>query len=364
MVVRVDFDKAVTSDYSGQAAFHIDSEVTDGVGEQKETRWANQNWSKYWGYFNNVGDLKSAFLMKSIWTVGKGWTADNRTTALLDNITGLGKDTFDDVLFNADLIKNVNGDSYTHVIRNKETGTLINLKPLDPGSMVTLVGNDGLITGYEQTSKIKGKKPKKFRPEEILHLINNRLADQIHGISDIDALEKNIIADGESFSDMQKLMHFQAKPFIVFKMKTDDTTKIAAFVKKVEDGRKAGEDLFIPDDDDLLSWEVVQVNPSSVIMDWRNDLRNGFYRKLGLPLIIFGSSGSTESGGKIEFTGHEQVWEHNQRYIEKQIWNQLAIKIDLISPVSLMDNLQTDEAKDANQGLEFQKSDVTAGVGA
>ena len=51
-------------------------------------------------------------------------------------------------------------------------------------------------------------------------------------------------------------------------------------------------------------------------------------------------------------------------YIEKQVWNQLALKIDLIPPTSLLPNLQTDEAKDANQGLELQRGDVTPGVGA
>jgi hypothetical protein len=301
--------------------------------------------------------------MKSIWSVGKGWTADPSTTVILDNIRGWGKDTFDDILFNMDLIKNVGGDSYAHIIRHPSQGHIVNLKPLDPGVMKHIVGADGLIERYEQISKVKGKPNKKFEPIEIFHLSNNRLADQIHGISDIDALEKTILADAESFDDLQKLMHFQVKPFIIFKLKTDNATKIAAFVTKVEEGRKYSEDLFIPDDDDLLSWEVVQVNPSSVIMDWRMDLKNKFYRTLGIPLILFGTSGSTESGGKIEYAGHEQVFEHNQRYLEKQIWNQLALKIDLISPASLLENLQTDEKKDKDQGLEFQQSDTMAGKG-
>ena len=50
-----------------------------------------------------------------------------------------------------------------------------------------------------------------------------------------------------------------------------------------------------------------------------------------------------------------------QRWIEEQVWNQLRIKINLVPPVTLLDNLQTDEAKDANQGLEIQPNDVTAG---
>ncbi len=376
MVVRVDFDKAQLSDYSGQPDFSIASETTDGISEQKETIWSYPDWNKNWGHFNNVGDLKTAFLMKSIWAVGKGWTADTRTTAILDSITGCGKDTFDDILFNADLIKNVGGDSFAHIIRNKDTGTLINLKPLDPGSMTSVWGDDGLIIRYEQRSKFSSKgilnkirnaigvKSKKtFKPGEIFHLMNNRLADQIHGISDIDALEQTILAEQESFKDMQKMIKFQVRPFVIWKLKTDDTTKIAAFVKKVEDGKKNTEDLFVPDDDDLLSFEIVQVNPSSIIMDWRTDLKNKFFRQLGVPQSNFGTSGATESGGKIESFAHEQVWEHNQRYLEKQVWNQLALRIDLISPASLSEGLQTDEAKDANQGLEFQPSDVTAGVG-
>ena len=78
---------------------------------------------------------------------------------------------------------------------------------------------------------------------------------------------------------------------------------------------------------------------------------------------MFGSSGTTESGGKIEYLAHEQIFEKDQKYLEQQIWNQLFIRIDLIPPVTLLENLQNDEAKDANQGLEFQPSDMTAGEG-
>jgi hypothetical protein len=83
-----------------------------------------------------------------------------------------------------------------------------------------------------------------------------------------------------------------------------------------------------------------------------------------LPLIVFGSSGSTESGGKIEYLAHEQVFSHDQKFIEDQIWNQLYLRIKLNSPVTLLENLQQDQSKDANQGLELQQSDVTAGRGA
>ena len=132
--------------------------------------------------------------------------------------------------------------------------------------------------------------------------------------------------------------------------------------------KNKGEDLFIPDDEDILSYEVVSVNVSQMILAWRQEITNKFYRAMGLPLIIFGTAGSTESGGKIEYFAHEQVFEKDQRYLEKQIWNQLGLRINLIPPTSMAQQLQTDENKDLSasgmpQGLEMQRNDITAGSG-
>jgi hypothetical protein len=363
MVDRLDMDKATVSNYSGQAEFSVPAETTDGINDGKgETVWHNDNFTEYWGYFNNVGDLKSALLMKSIWAVGKGWVADTRTTAILDNINGSGKESFDDILFNMDLIKNVNGDSYAEIIRN-DSGNLVNLKPLDPSKMTIVYSDKGIIKRYEQKSKIKGSKPLKFEPNTIFHLSNNRLADQIHGISDIEGLKQTIDADQESFKDVQKMAHFQAKPFLIWKLKTDDQTTISAFIAKVENARKLGEDLFIPDDQDVAEFEVVEIKAASFILDWRNDIKNKFYRVVGMPEVLFGTSGATESGGKMEVFAHETVFAYNQRYIEIQLWSQLAIRLKLKAPSSLLDNLQTDENKDAGiQTQAAQPSDVTAGT--
>ena len=75
---------------------------TEGVTGGKTTEYTNNMWSTYWAYFNEHPELKSAMLMKVIWDVGKGWTADPETTVILNHITGMGKDSFDDVLFNMD----------------------------------------------------------------------------------------------------------------------------------------------------------------------------------------------------------------------------------------------------------------------
>lgn len=347
----------------------VASKSTDGISDQKETEYINTDFPKWWGYFNEIADLQSALLMKSIWNVGKGYTCDNYTKAILDNIYGMGKDTFQDILFNMDIMKNISGDSFAEIIRDADTGILINLKPLDPSSIRIVVDGKGIIKRYEQISKT-GKFNKvlhEFKPKEIFHLSCNRLADQIHGISRIAAIEKTILADNENFTDLKKLMHHQVKPFILWKLKTDDPAKIQEIVTKIDNARNLGEDMFIPDDDDAVSYEVIQVNITDAVFRWREDIRNKFYRHFGLPLIIFGSGGTTESGGKIEYLAHEQVFERDQKYLENQIWNQLELKINLYPPTSLLENLQTDEQKDMSaggipQGMEVQKGDVTPGV--
>ena len=365
-MARLDIGKATASNLSSFTEYAVDSKQLDSVGDQEETTWINAKWSQYWGYFSYVPDLKSAILMKAIWNVGKGWTADARTEVILDHITGWGKDKFSDILFNMEVIRRVNGDSFAEIMRS-EDGKIINLKPLDPSTVRIVVDRKGIIIRYEQIAKVKGTNaPTKFQPEDIFHLSNNRMADQIHGISDIESVEKIILADEESFSDMKKVMHRQAKPLIMFKLGTDDQQKINAFVTKMDEATNKGENIYIPDDENAVSYEVVQVNPSAIIMQWRDDIRNKFYRTIGLPQIVPGGGGqSTESESKVIYLAFEQLVEHDQRFIEDQVWEQLQLRINLIPPATLSESLQQDTAKDGGMGgqMGFQPSDMMAGAG-
>lgn len=348
--------------------WEVSTKNMDTAGSQKETKWSNTKASIYWGYFNSIPDLKSALLMKTIWNVGRGYeTEDSRTKVVLDHIRGWGKDTFRDILFSLELGKRIFGDSFAEIIRDKETGTLINLKPLDPANVDIIVDPKGMIIRYEQrlTNHFSGKAVEIFQPEEILHFSNNRIGSQIHGISDIESMEDIIKADKENFEDLKKSMHRQVKPFILWKLKTDDTAKIAEVVAKIDAARNLGEDMFIPDDDDAIEYEVVQVNLSSVVLAWRDGLRNSFFRAIGLPQIVPGAGGqSTESESKVIYLAFEQLVEKDQIDLEEQIWNQLGLRINLIHPASLRADLAQDNAKDGLGGqINFQPNETQAGVG-
>lgn len=329
----------------------------------EETEYQNTKFKEQWDIFNAVPDLRSAILMKAIWTMGKGWTADAKTTVLLNHVSGAGKDTFDDILFNLVVCAKIGGDSYAEIINDSDED-LLNLKPLDPGSIKIIVNPKGQIIRYEQTSKIKEGLKRTWKPKDIFHLSNNRIADSINGLSEIESLKKTILAEEQSFDDLLRITHQIARPMILFKLKTDNQTKINNFRTKMEEGLNKGKNLYIPDDEDLLTWEIVKLDVDAVVLAWRQDVRNKFYRAIGLPLVIFGNAGSTESGGKIEYLAHEQVFERDQRYLEQQLLKQLKLTVNLIPPTSLLENLQRDESKDSTGSVGFQTNDVQAGVGA
>ena len=116
-----------------------------------------------------------------------------------------------------------------------------------------------MIEKYDNKTK---KTINKWDQKQLVHLYNNKLIDQIHCISDIEALEETFLAGEELFKDGKKVMHHQARPWILWKLQTDDPTKISEIVAKIDKARNLGEDMFIPDDDDDIKREVVQVTPN------------------------------------------------------------------------------------------------------
>ena len=374
---NMDLNSAQSSNFDSQTLYAVTPKDLDGIKDAEETEWYNKDWREQYGIFYSHPDTQSAILMKVVWNVGKGYICDADTQTTLDFIEGNGKQTFEDIIFNVEVCKEIGGDGYAEIVRDKETGQLVNLKVLDPGRIKIIYNGAGRIIRYEQTSpfpqkgiinKIKSaiglSKVEEFEPEQIYHRTRNRIGDQTHGLSTVDLLKETVLKDLESFEDMSKVMHRQAKPMIMFKLGTDNVQDISAFIAKMDEATQKGENIYIPNDNNTVDYEVVQVNVSEMLLAWRSEIRNRIYRVLGLPLIIFGASGSTESGGKMEYLAHQQVFEREQREIERQIWSQLQIKIDLIPPTSLLEDLQRDTSKDgAAQQLNVQPSEATPGKG-
>lgn len=324
--------------------FSVSPMTTDAAGEQKETKWNNANWAKQLGYYKQIPELRIAIDAIARWTIGKGiQTYDELDELRLMDIKGFGKDTFGTILENAIRTNNMGGDSFAEIIRNK--GKLINLKPLSPETINIVANSKGKIIRYEQINKEK-KTEKTFKPTEIFHLSRNRTADEIHGISIIDAVEEIILMRNEAMADMKKLMHRHVKPRIVYKLDTDDTTRIDNFKAQADQANENGENLYIPMN--AAEFEILSVPTNSTLnpLPWIQQLNNYFFQAVGVPQIIVGGSQEmTEATAKIAYLAFEQTISEEQQYITEQVLSQLGIEIKLEFPTSLKNEMLSSEQK-------------------
>ncbi len=340
--------------------YSVDTVVTDGVSASGETRWINQNWSKYFGYYKTIPELTAAIDAKATWTVGKGFMADEITTMELMSFKGWGKDTFNTILENMIRTYHIGGDAFAEIITNKEN-LIINIKPLDPASMVIVTNREGIIIRYEQTSKVK-KPNKKFNPEMIFHLARNRVADEIHGVSIIEAVENIILMRNEAMTDWKQVMHRNVAPLWVFHLDTDDTTKIATFKEKMDKARGEGENLYVPKGAVVPELITTAGNASLNPLAWIDQLNQYFFQATGVPDIIVGSSKAlTEASAKIAYLAFQQTIEEEQLFIEEQVLAQLNGEIKLEFPASLENELLSDKPKQNEEGVGVNESEIQQG---
>lgn len=345
---ETDIGSTTASDLAtAETKFSVDGVETDAAQEQKETEYMNTNWSQQLGYYKEIPELRIVIDAKASWIVGKGFTSNEITTMLLMSIKGFGKDSFNTILENQYRVMNIGGDSFAEIIRDKDD-VLINIKPLDPGVMKILVNRKGIIKGYKQISKTgtKSKVVNKFKPEEIFHLSRNRTADEIHGISLVDALVKIILMKNESMDDYQKLLHRNVFPVHQFVLDTDDQAKINEFKAKADAAMVGSENLYIPKG--TVEHEIIAVPANSTLnpLPWINLLDQKFYQAAGVPQIIVGGSQEiTEATAKILYVVFEQTIKEGQLYVEEQVLSQLNLELDLEVPASLMNDMLSGQQK-------------------
>ena len=335
-----DFKNTIT-DYS------VTPESVDGPQDQKETYYDNTNWTTYLGYYKSTPRFKSAVNAKARWTVGKGYKANEVTEIALSIITGNGKDTFNTILENMIRTYQIGGDAFCEIIRDNK-GKLINLKPLDPENIRIVANRGGRIIRYEQRNKVKGGgvDVRKFKPEEMFHLMKDRIADEIHGTSLVPAVENIIKSMEEAMADFKKLLHRNVYPVVIWHLDTDDPAKIATFKAKADLASTQGENIYIPKGS--VEREVGGVAPNGTLnpLPWISLLAQEFYQATGVPMIVSGGSSEiTEASAKIAYLAFEQTIEEEQLYIEEAFLAQLNLEIDLEFPASLQNELLSDRSK-------------------
>jgi hypothetical protein len=351
------------ADYSAMTSTMSDWSVVpkelDTGDKTKEYAWQMEDWQKWLGYYKSIPELQTAIDAKANWTMGAGFEADEITTLILMNVVGHGKDTFNSVLSNMIRTYTIAGDAFAEIISTDE-GHLTNLKPLDPSTIRIVYSKQGIITRYEQTAKIGGKALHKFKPEQILHLSRKRLANEIHGISIIPAVEWIIQARNEAMTDWKKVLHRNVQPLWIFHLDTDDTSEIASFKAKMDSARGSGENMYIPKGAVVPELVATATNASLNPLSWLQQLNDYFFQAVNVPQIIIGNAKEfTDASGKIVYLSFEQSVKGEQLYIEEQVLNQLNLEIELTVPASLQNELLSSQEQD--KGMQAaQPNDVMA----
>ena len=350
-----------TSLASTQKDFSVSPVSTDAATGQKEYVWSNTKWTQYFGYYQQIPELKRAIDIIATWSIGKGYKSDPETTEILDSIMGAGNDSFNTILENMVRVMFINGDSFAEIIRDPETGMLVNLKTLDPSSISIITNSKGRIIRYEQTFKTpENTNILKFKSNEIFHLSRNRVADEIVGQSIIKELEVIILARNEAIADWKKVMHRNINPVRLWHIDDDDPGRIEAFKAKVETAVKDAENIFIPRGN--VEVEVSSIAPNATLngIPWIRELNSYFFEATGIPEIVAGSGKQfTDTSSKVKYLVWQQSVEEEQLFLEEQVGLQLGIAIKLIFPASLERGILQEQSKEGTL-VAAQPNDVIA----
>lgn len=355
-----DLSVATTTDLAGKTGeFSVNlinlDEPNTGKGE---TYWYNSDFAKYMGYYKTIPELKSAIDSMVMWTVGRGWVAGDKLTQLrLESIRGWGEDSFQAIMQNHETITMINGDAYTEIIRN-EQGTLINLKPLNPANIRHVVDEKGLIKGYDI---ISGKvRLKRLKPQQVLHSTENRVGNEIHGVSKVESVRWIIDARNEAMHDLRRIMH--RSTIRVLYVDEEDTSRLSNLRTQYREGIKNGDVLILPVKKGEAEFEDLTIPPTEAFLNWIRYLENLFYKEVGVPEVILGGSQQyTEASSKVGYLTFEQPYMTRQRLLEADLWHQVGIKVKFLRPQSLKDDLQKDEEKNTGQ-TGVQANEVNVGV--
>lgn len=321
--------------------YNLDS--PEGYGE---TYHDFPNSSEYLSYYKNIPELKKAIDAFAIWTVGKGYEVSSFRKAILRRITGWGEDSFKSILKNLVRVKKYQGDAFAEIVRD-DNGELLNLKPLATQDMRVVVDDKGIIKRYEQLDRNNPKSIlNKFKPEEILHLCNDRVENEVHGTSVIEACKWVINARNEAMSDYRKVLHRNVVPVRVIEVDTDDPDRRDHLIAEYEQQIAKGEVLVIPKG-------TVEIKDNSITIQdpttWIKYLENFFYQAVGIPRVIATSLDYTEAGSKIGYLTFEPIYTDEQKELEEDLLNQVGISIKFTKPPSLQDKIQSDEEKNTGQ---------------
>ena len=360
-ISSTDFDSSVlghdTTIYKD--FFKIPNLDTDGSNGSDETTF-QPDFTKWHGIYRTIPEYKALVDKLGSWTIGTGFKADDKTMKTVEKIKGWGKDDFNSICENQLRVSFMCGDSFAEIIRDKGN-RLINLKPLNPGSMKIVLNKAGILKRYEQVAQLEGNQNIPFEPKEIFHLSWNRIADEMHGIPIGEMLQDMIRMRNGAMLSQEVIIQRMMVPITVIPVDEDDPSTLNTLKTKWIKTYKKAEPLFVPKNTfDIKNMRFFGLPEGGVLnpIEWMQYLIRVFSTAGGVPEIVMGWGGeTTEAAGKITYVGFEQTIQRIQRWFEAQLKMQTGIEIELEFNKSLLETLVSDEKKDTPPNKE-RKSEV------
>lgn len=355
-MAELNISAATTTNFTGAVPdFIVAAKALDAATpNQEETYYYFENATKYYGYYLTIPEIFSAANAMATWAFGAGWSADDpQLKQELLHVKGMGKDTFSKIIWNLEVVKLVVGDAFAEVKRDKGTNKILNMIPISPERVRLVFDENGMLKRFDIWNS---KEWRPIKKENMLHICNKRLADQLHGTSQIEASKFIIDARNEALSDERIIKH-RDKALGIAYYETDKAGKISYANSQIEKGVKNGEMVGLP-----KGTVEIMPYPSRSSEDrtgWISYLENFFYQVFGVPRSIATSDGTSEVGGKMGNVNFEPTYAKERMDMEEDLWQQQAIQIKFEKQASLGGLVTSDMQK--NTGMtQIQPNDVSA----
>ena len=293
------------------------------------------DWTKWHGIYRTIAEARSTIDTWCSWIVGRKLKMDDKTRKITDRIRGNGNDTIRTILKNQKRVSKICGDSFAEKVRDK-ANRLINLKPLNPGSIKIKSNGFGVIIKYEQVSSTdqNAKALQSWEPDEMFHIANDRIADEIHGIPELEKTFKIMKWKHQSMGDIATVFHRYVYPILEVYAKTDDPTELADLATLYNKSVKFMESRIIP----AGSIEKVEriAIPQFATLDplpWQRFLRSYYTEASNVPDLIRGKSDEVSlAAGKLNYVGYKEKIIMEQIEYSEEIKSQLGLDIGFEEP--------------------------------
>src|SRR3990167_1218743 len=337
---------STTTNFSGTVPdFIVAAKALDNATpNQEETYWYFEKATTYYGYYLAIAEIFSAANALATWAFSAGWTArDPDIQVQLEHVKGAGKDSFSKIIWNHEVVKLIVGDAFIEVKKDEDKNVILNMIPISPERVRIVFNKQGMIKRYDVWN---GSEWKPVKKENMLHSINKRIGDQMHGTSQIEPSLKIIDARNEALDDERTIKHRDKALGIVY-YETDKAGKISYANSQIEKAVKKGEMVGLPKDTAKI--EPWPSKSSEDRQAWIQYLENFFYQIFGVPRSIASSDGTSEVGGKMGNVIFEPIYTKEQMDLEDDLWNQQQVAITFNRPPSLGGLVQEEEAKNTGQ---------------